>query len=68
MHRVVGLGGERVVCLLQLTDKGPPSHLLPAAAWLPSAARAMNRVQFISTNFDSSDLIKRKFDQFIVDL
>ena len=40
----------------------------PSPLSLSRAARKMNRVQFVNTNFASQDVIQRKFDQFLSDL
>ena len=45
-----------------------PSAFSPSPRSLSRAARKMNRVQFVNTNFASQDVIQRKFDQFLSDL
>ena len=45
-----------------------PSSFSTSPLSLSRAARKMNRVQFVNTNFASQDVIQRKFDQFLSDL
>jgi hypothetical protein len=54
-----------ILCSISCHISPPPSPLLPS---LSRAARKMNRVQFVNTNFASQDVIQRKFDQFLSDL